>query len=383
MELQGLIRNNNYYNLIVNVLFIILLLAFTFTSKTSTSEINNTPIGIAEKTINEVLEVSKTNFIDNGDKIFPFDEIKTNLESLTDIEFDDGSILSIGPETLIIIDEFVYDVDKNYVDASVSITKGFFRFIGSNKKKSFKFSALGSVLGIRGTIFDLSLTNSEEVNIAVYEGDAILINKQGELFSIQNGTAVTLREKDNEQIISSDLSALEKINKLNKKFKRFNNKFTTKENIQKDLNILKNKKVLKIGKLDNMGANLVKLDFKERKKISTTIIDGLLKDNELKLNKQKSHELKAITEKAKNLFKDIQKTRNVNSVKNNNGVVTFSGKLSGGLISNNNNLEEKTKNNNLEEKTKNNQNNLNRQNDKPVKPNKREEKPQKKEKKKK
>ena len=374
MELQGLIRNNNYYNLIVNVLFIVLLLFFTFPTEISASGINNTPIGIAEKTINEVLEVSKTNFIDNGDKIFPFDEIKTNLKSLTDIEFDDGSILSIGPETLIIIDEFVYDVNENYVDASVSITKGFFRFIGSNKKKSFKFSALGSVLGIRGTIFDLSLTNSEEVNIAVYEGDAILINKQGELFSIQNGTAVTLREKDNEQIISSDLSALEKINKLNKKFKRFNNKFTTKENIQKDLNILKNKKVLKIGKLDNIGANLVKLDFKERKKIPTTIIDGLLKDNEIKLNKQKSHELKAITEKAKNLFKDIQKTRNVNSVKNNNGVVTFSGKLSGGSISNNNNFEKKAKNN---------QNNLNRHNDKPVKPNKREEKPQKKEKKKK
>ena len=224
MELQGLIRNNNYYNLIVNVLFIVLLLFFTFPTEISASGINNTPIGIAEKTINEVLEVSKTNFIDNGDKIFPFDEIKTNLKSLTDIEFDDGSILSIGPETLIIIDEFVYDVNENYVDASVSITKGFFRFIGSNKKKSFKFSALGSVLGIRGTIFDLSLTNSEEVNIAVYEGDAILINKQGELFSIQNGTAVTLREKDNEQIISSDLSALEKINILNKKFKRFNNK---------------------------------------------------------------------------------------------------------------------------------------------------------------
>ena len=137
MELQGLIRNNNYYNLIVNVLFIVLLLFFTLPTEISASGINNTPIGIAEKTINEVLEVSKTNFIDNGDKIFPFDEIQTNLESLTDIEFDDGSILSIGPETLIIIDEFVYDVDKNYIDASVSITKGFFRFIGSNKKKSF------------------------------------------------------------------------------------------------------------------------------------------------------------------------------------------------------------------------------------------------------
>ena len=132
-----------------------------------------------------------------------------------------------------------------------------------------------------------------------------------------------------------------------------------------------------------MGANFEKLDFKERKKFSTSIIDGLLKDNEVKLNKQKSNELKAITEKAKNLFKNVQKAKNVNSIKNNNGVVTFSGKLSGGLISNNNNLEEKTKNNNLEEKTKNNQNNLNRQNDKPVKPNKREEKPQKKEKKKK
>ena len=74
------------------------------------------------------------------------------------------------------------------------------------------------------------------------------------------------------------------------------------------------------------------------------------------------------------ILSDVQKAKNVNSIKNNNGVVTFSGKLSGGLISNNNNLEEKTKNN---------QNNLNRQNDKPVKSNKREEKPQKREKKKK
>ena len=81
MELQGLIRNNNYYNLIVNVLFIVLLLFFTFPTEISASGINNTPIGIAEKTINEVLEVSKTNFIDNGDKIFPFDEIKTNLNA--------------------------------------------------------------------------------------------------------------------------------------------------------------------------------------------------------------------------------------------------------------------------------------------------------------
>ena len=38
----------------------------------------------------------------------------------------------------IIIDEFIYDFDKGFVDSSITITQGFFRFIGSNKKKSFK-----------------------------------------------------------------------------------------------------------------------------------------------------------------------------------------------------------------------------------------------------
>ena len=83
-----------------NILYLYIALTFLVISSDLFANSNSiNPIGFADETINDVFELKKIKSIKNGDQIFPYDIISTNTESLTNIEFKDGSVLSIGPES--------------------------------------------------------------------------------------------------------------------------------------------------------------------------------------------------------------------------------------------------------------------------------------------
>ena len=96
-----------------------------------------------------------------GASIVHSEHVATGPEGLTQILFVDSSSFSVGPNSDIVIDEFVYDPANNTGKLAASATKGVFRFVGG------KISKLGETpvtvntpsasIGIRGGMFSLTI----------------------------------------------------------------------------------------------------------------------------------------------------------------------------------------------------------------------------------
>ena len=92
----------------------------------------------------------------SGQAVFMKDEIKTDAQGNLQILLLDETVFTIGPNSTLVIDEFVYDPKTQNGKVQASIAKGIFRYVSGKiaaKKPSnvtLKFPA--ATIGIRGTI---------------------------------------------------------------------------------------------------------------------------------------------------------------------------------------------------------------------------------------
>ncbi|MCP5114674.1 MAG: hypothetical protein GY953_27920, partial [bacterium] len=89
-----------------------------------------------------------------GSDVFRDETIRTDVAGLTHLLFLDQSSLTIGPNSELVIDRFVFDPETSLGELSLSATKGVLRFVGGSLSKSGKISVntpLGT-LGIRGGV---------------------------------------------------------------------------------------------------------------------------------------------------------------------------------------------------------------------------------------
>ena len=108
--------------------------------------------------------------------VFMGDEIETNHNGQAQIEFIDQTRFVVGPNSKVMIDEFVFDASKTAQEVGISAVKGAFRFItGASPKQAYSIRTPTMTIGVRGTAFDLAVrTGSGESMIAIHEGDTSL-----------------------------------------------------------------------------------------------------------------------------------------------------------------------------------------------------------------
>lgn len=89
-----------------------------------------------------------------GSKMLQDERIVTSDEGRTQLLFLDGSALTIGPNSELVLDEFVYDPNAKKGKLAFSATKGLFRFVGGKISKTtpVTFTTPTAVIGIRGGI---------------------------------------------------------------------------------------------------------------------------------------------------------------------------------------------------------------------------------------
>ena len=87
--------------------------------------------------------------IDENDAVFLLDRITTDDAGRLRLRLDDSSVLVVGPDSRLTIDEFVYDGGGSFVgDLSV----GGFRFLsGDMPSSSYRIQTPTAVVGLRGT----------------------------------------------------------------------------------------------------------------------------------------------------------------------------------------------------------------------------------------
>ncbi|MFM7134964.1 MAG: FecR domain-containing protein, partial [Planctomycetota bacterium] len=89
-------------------------------------------------------------------RTLPFRElINTGAESGATFRFVDETVLSVGENAELRLDEFVFDPATKGIKGAASMTRGALRFVGSATAKDVSIRTPAGTLGIRGTAFTM------------------------------------------------------------------------------------------------------------------------------------------------------------------------------------------------------------------------------------
>lgn len=88
--------------------------------------------------------------IAEDDGVFLLDRISTDANGRLRLELDDASVLVVGPDSRMVIDEFVYDGGSGSFVGNLTV--GGFRFLsGDMPSSSYRIETPTAVVGLRGT----------------------------------------------------------------------------------------------------------------------------------------------------------------------------------------------------------------------------------------
>ena len=114
-----------------------------------------------------------------GMKVFLGDLVKTDSGGEAQILFDDGTRMVIGPNSELMLDDFAFRAGATENKFIVRAFNGAFRFItGEAQKDAYLIQTPSATIGVRGTIFDFSVT-STETNLLLLHGGANVCGNNG------------------------------------------------------------------------------------------------------------------------------------------------------------------------------------------------------------
>ena len=86
-----------------------------------------------------------------GANVYSKETVRTGGTGKADLQFHDTSNLSVGPNSSVRLDKFVYDPNKSTGTVAIQATKGSFRFVtGSQGKGAVQVKTPYGTLGVRG-----------------------------------------------------------------------------------------------------------------------------------------------------------------------------------------------------------------------------------------
>ena len=128
-----------------------LLLAALFALQSTAS--NAQPIGKATsvKPQAEGIHEGNTLTLSNGIEVYSSETVRTGDSGVADLQFEDNSNLSVGPQSTVLLDKFVYDPSKSTGSVVIQATRGSFRFVtASQAKGTYQIKTPFGTLGVRG-----------------------------------------------------------------------------------------------------------------------------------------------------------------------------------------------------------------------------------------
>ncbi len=100
-----------------------------------------------------------------GDEVIHNQVINTSGKGLVQILLADGTTFTVGPNSRLTIDRFVYDPEAGTAKVSASLSKGFMRFIGGRTSKTPGGATINTPIGtagIRGAVVDIDLGKMDQ-----------------------------------------------------------------------------------------------------------------------------------------------------------------------------------------------------------------------------
>lgn len=152
-------------------------------------------IGVASAAQNDVSGITGggSQSVVAGSHIFQDEVIKTGVKSMAQLLFLDETSLSVGPQSQVTLDKFVYNPSTGTGSVVINATQGAFRFIsGSQPSANYKINTAVATIGTRGTIVD-GYKSDAGLYIIAQEGKAdgaVIVTVNGKEYVLKPGEAL-------------------------------------------------------------------------------------------------------------------------------------------------------------------------------------------------
>lgn len=152
-------------------------------------------IGVAASVKDEVLgiRVQQQDVLHVGTGVFHDEVVKTNATSIAQLRFLDKTSLSVGPNSQVTLDKFVYDPNSGVGNVVLQAGRGTFRFItGSQDPRNYSIKTPVATIGVRGTIIHVNFDGTN-VTVVLEDGNAIITTNNGQTLNLGTiGTGITI-----------------------------------------------------------------------------------------------------------------------------------------------------------------------------------------------
>ena len=147
-----------------------------------------------------------------ADPVSRDETISTNVSGLGHFQFIDGAKLAVGPDSSIVIDEYVLGSGTKVQKLALNATHGAFRWIsGKSPSSAYEIDTPVGTLGVRGTAVDIYLRNGVAAMVLLNgsaqwcnEGRCVEVNRPCQFIIAQGGSNIS----DPQQITTSGLNQI-------------------------------------------------------------------------------------------------------------------------------------------------------------------------------
>lgn len=138
-----------------------------------TSVADGEPLGQPPTEAERVLRV--------GIDIQASERVTTKANDRAHVVFLDGTALTIGPNSVLVIDKYVYDPNRKAGEMALSTTRGVLRFVGGSISKNSEVTVTtpSATIGIRGGIATVAVAENGATTAHFYYGDSLRVTSQG------------------------------------------------------------------------------------------------------------------------------------------------------------------------------------------------------------
>lgn len=123
-----------------------------------------------------------------GKSVFYNERITTSGSGVVQVLLVDGSTFTVGPQSTLVIDKFVYNPRTGTGELAATLSKGALRFVGgklSKKAPGVKLKTPAGELTVRGGIFQGIVRNSNQAVFAFVFGDSLALNRRGKRYTLR------------------------------------------------------------------------------------------------------------------------------------------------------------------------------------------------------
>ena len=121
--------------------------------------------------------ISPARDLETGLEVFFNEKVTTNASGRAQLLFRDGTSLTIGAGSEMVIDKFVFDPISGTGEMAINITKGVFRLVGGkiSKKTPVRFNTPTATVAVRGAVVDLAVQANGATAAYLVFGDVLKV----------------------------------------------------------------------------------------------------------------------------------------------------------------------------------------------------------------